>query len=99
MSVGFLSWDLYEYPLLQSTTKHSWAVKTAVQLEKPRYVVFALQTGKRNVPTSDASVFDHCKLANVKLYLNSEFYPYDDTNVDIDGGKIAIFYDMYAKFR
>ncbi|XP_018300700.1 uncharacterized protein, partial [Mycetomoellerius zeteki] len=24
LSVGFRSWDLYEFPLLQSTTKHSW---------------------------------------------------------------------------
>jgi len=45
LSMSFRSWDLYEYPLLQSTTKHSWAVKTATQLEKPRYVIFALQTG------------------------------------------------------
>ncbi|XP_024870068.1 uncharacterized protein LOC112453512, partial [Temnothorax curvispinosus] len=44
LSMGFRSWDLYEYPLLQNTTKHSWAIKIATQLEKPRYVVFALQT-------------------------------------------------------
>ena len=47
LSMGFRSWDLYEYPLLQSTTKHSWAVKAATQLEKPRYVFHALQTKKR----------------------------------------------------
>ncbi|KYM94373.1 hypothetical protein ALC62_15000 [Cyphomyrmex costatus] len=29
LSMSFRSWDLYEYPLLQSTTKHTWAVKTA----------------------------------------------------------------------
>ncbi|XP_018368245.1 PREDICTED: matrix metalloproteinase-14-like [Trachymyrmex cornetzi] len=34
----FRSWDLYEFPQLQSTTKHSWAVKTTSQLEKPRYL-------------------------------------------------------------
>ena len=26
LSMSFRSWDLYEYPLLQNTTKHSWAV-------------------------------------------------------------------------
>ncbi|XP_011858672.1 PREDICTED: uncharacterized protein LOC105556200 [Vollenhovia emeryi] len=99
LSVGFRSWDLYEFPLLQSTTKHSWAVKTTAQLEKPRYVIFALQTGRRNVLTSDSSTFDHCKLTNVKLYLNSDFYPYDDMNLDIDNNKSALLYDMYAKFQ
>ena len=39
LSMAFRSWDLYEFPLLQSTTKHSWSIKTASQLEKPRYVI------------------------------------------------------------
>ncbi|XP_024868963.1 uncharacterized protein LOC112452793, partial [Temnothorax curvispinosus] len=82
LSVSFRSWDLYEYPMLQSTTKHSWAVKTATQLEKPRYVIFALQTGRKNIMSQNVSVFDDCNLTNVKLYLNSEFYPYDDMNLD-----------------
>ncbi|XP_011877608.1 PREDICTED: uncharacterized protein LOC105567377, partial [Vollenhovia emeryi] len=44
LNMCFRSWDLYEFPLLQQTTKHSWAIKTATQLEKPRYVIFVLQT-------------------------------------------------------
>ncbi|XP_025267665.1 uncharacterized protein LOC112639054 [Camponotus floridanus] len=99
LSAPFRSWDLYEFPLLQSTTKHSWAVKAATQLEKPRYVIFALQTGKKNVLSQDASRFDACNLTNVKLYLNSDFYPYDDMNLDFDKNKIAVLYDAYARFR
>ncbi|XP_076627729.1 uncharacterized protein LOC143344960 [Colletes latitarsis] len=99
LSISFRSWDLYEYPLLQSMTKHSWAVKTAVQLEKPRYVVFALQTARKNVMTEDATRFDHCKLTNVKLFLNSEFYPYDDMNLDFDKNRHAILFNMYTHFR
>ncbi|XP_026830912.1 uncharacterized protein LOC113563446 [Ooceraea biroi] len=60
LTMGFRSWDLYEYPLLQSTTKHSWAIKTATQLEKPRYVIFALQTGRKNVMSEDVTIFDDC---------------------------------------
>ena len=48
LSMAFRSWDLYEFSLLQSTTKHSWVIKTATQLEKPRYVIFAMQTGRKN---------------------------------------------------
>jgi len=47
-------------------------------------------------------VFDNCNLINVKLYLNSEFYPYDDLNVDFgktDKNRYAILFDMYARFR
>ncbi|XP_011647396.1 uncharacterized protein LOC105433685 [Pogonomyrmex barbatus] len=99
LSIGFRSWDLYEFPLLQSTTKHSWAVKATTQLEKPRYMIFALQTGRKNVPSEDVSKFDVCKLTNVKLYLNSEFYPYDDMNLHFKRNKFAVLYDMYLKFR
>ncbi|KYN13283.1 hypothetical protein ALC57_14532 [Trachymyrmex cornetzi] len=99
LSVCFRSWDLYEFPLLQSTTKHSWAVKTTSQLEKPRYVIFALQTGKRNVTSKNGSQFDICNLTNVKLFLNSDFYPYDDMNLDFEHKKYAILYDMYVKFQ
>ncbi|KYM97799.1 PREDICTED: uncharacterized protein LOC108778131 [Cyphomyrmex costatus] len=97
LSMAFRSWDLYEYPLLQATTKHSWAIKTASQLEKPRYVIFALQTDRKKM-SEDTSQFDDCKLPNVKLYLNSECYPYDDLNPDFTKNKWAILYDMYARF-
>ncbi|XP_025263571.1 uncharacterized protein LOC112637649 [Camponotus floridanus] len=98
LSAPFRSWDLYKFPLLQST-KHSWAVKAATHLKKPRYVIFALQTGRKNVLSQDACRFDACNLINVKLYLNSDFYPYDDMNLDFDKNKIAVLYDAYARFR
>ncbi|XP_018393221.1 PREDICTED: uncharacterized protein LOC108772226 [Cyphomyrmex costatus] len=99
LSMSFRSWDLYEYPLLPSTTKHSWAIKTTTQLEKPRYVIFALQTDRKNNMTKYSNYFDNCKLTNVKLYLNSDFFPYDDLNLDWDKRKNAILYDMFVRFR
>lgn len=68
------------------------------QLEKPRYVVFALQTDRKNAVNKKMAQFDHCKLINVKLYLNSECYPYDDMNLDFEKGRWAILYDAYARF-
>ncbi|XP_018403529.1 PREDICTED: uncharacterized protein LOC108780350 [Cyphomyrmex costatus] len=89
----------WRMPHVMSTTKHTWAVKTATQLEKPRYVIFTLQTGRKNIMSQDASVFGDCKLSNVKLYLNSEFYPYGDLNLDFDQKRYALLFDMYARFR
>ncbi|RLU25778.1 hypothetical protein DMN91_001937 [Ooceraea biroi] len=87
-----------EIELLKSTTKHSWTVKAITQIEKPRYVIFALQTGRKNNITRSITRFDDCKLTNVKLYLNSEFYPYDELNLDFGKKRYAILYDMYARF-
>nr|XP_012217212.1 PREDICTED: uncharacterized protein LOC105669049 [Linepithema humile] len=99
LSMCFRSWDLYEFPMLQNTTKHFWAVKAATQLEKPRYVIFALQTGRKNVLSENVAQFNVCKLTNVRLHLNSDFCPYDDVNLDFDRNRYAILYNMYTRFR
>lgn len=95
----FRSWEMHEYPFLPVTQRHSWTIKTSSQLEKPRYVIFALQTGKRNTITANAGLFDHCKLTNVKLFLNSQSFPYDNINVLFSKERFTILYDMYAKFQ
>ncbi|KAL6417620.1 hypothetical protein ACFW04_014423 [Cataglyphis niger] len=89
--MDFRSLDFYEFPLLQGITKHSWAT----QLEKPRYVVFA---DRKNVMSEETSRFDDCRLNNVKLYLNSECYPYDDMNLAFDKNRWSILYDTYQRF-
>ncbi|XP_011883677.1 PREDICTED: uncharacterized protein LOC105570838 [Vollenhovia emeryi] len=99
LNMGLRSWDLYEFPLLQQTTKHLWAIKTATQLEKPRYVIFVLPPGRKNIMSENASKFSHCKLSNVKLYLNSDCYPYDDMNLDFDKNKWSNLYDAFLRFR
>lgn len=97
--MSFRTWDLYEYPLLQETTKHSWTVKAASYMEKPRFVIFALQTDRKNKLFGRATTFDHCNITNARLFLNSEMYPYDDMNIDFENKKFSMVYDMYARFR
>lgn len=99
LQIAFRNWDLYEYPLLPKTNKHSWSIKTTSQLEKPRYVIFCLQTNRKNKITRDCSLFDHCKISNVTLFLNSQYYPYDSLNLKFDEDKFSILYEMYVKFR
>ena len=41
--MSYRSWEFYEYPLLPSSPKHVWAVKTSNQLEKPRLIILALK--------------------------------------------------------
>ncbi|XP_070159584.1 uncharacterized protein [Polyergus mexicanus] len=50
------------------------------------------------VMSEDTSRFDDCKLTNMKLYLNSECYPYDDMNLDFDKNRWSILYDTYQRF-
>ncbi|KYN35080.1 hypothetical protein ALC56_10549, partial [Trachymyrmex septentrionalis] len=57
---------------------------------KPTLELFKVQ--------EDISRFDHCKLTNAKLYLNTKYYPYVDLNLDFDKNRCAILYDLYARF-
>lgn len=99
IKMSFRSWDLYEYPLLSTTTNHNWSVKTSNQLEKPRFIIFVLQTNRKNQRNKDYSKFDHCNLTDVKLHLNSESYPYDDMNLRFREHRYALLYSMYSKFQ
>lgn len=94
ITVAFRKWELHEYPSLPETKQLTWTIKTAAQTEKPRYVIVGLQTDRKNKLDKSASHFDFCKLYNIKLYLNSQYYPYDNLN-----GQEPILYDMYARFQ
>ncbi|XP_051168538.1 uncharacterized protein LOC127286221 [Leptopilina boulardi] len=97
--ISFRTWELYEYPLIPTTANHVWTVKTSTQLEKPRFVILGFQTNRKNVLTRNSSHFDHCKITNVKLFLNNQCYPYGNLNVDIDKKHYAVLYEMYINFQ
>lgn len=99
LNLPFRSWELYEYPELPLTTKHLWAVKTTTQLEKPRFVIVAFQTDRRNNFKKSASEFDHCNIRSIQLHLNSDVYPYENLNVNFNKNSYSILYDMYASFQ
>ncbi|XP_014296962.1 uncharacterized protein LOC106693512 [Microplitis demolitor] len=76
ISISFWVRKLYEYPLLPNTSEHIWAVTTSMQLEKPRFGILGFQTARKNDATKNASVFDHCNIRDIKLFLNSQSYAY-----------------------
>lgn len=99
IAMSFRTWELYEYPLLPETTKQNWSVKTSTQLEKPRYIILAFQTARKNTMEKSSSLFDHCDLRDVKLFLNSQSYPYGNLNIDIIHNQFSLLYDMFAYFQ
>ncbi|XP_053597687.1 uncharacterized protein LOC128668551 [Microplitis demolitor] len=99
ISISFRAWELYEYPLLPNTSKHIRAVKTSTQLETPRFVILGFQTARKNDATKNASVFDHCNIRDIKLFLNSQSYPYGNLNLNIANNQYALLCDMYINFQ
>lgn len=99
IQLAFRNWDLYEYPLLPKTTKHTWSIKTSTQIEKPRYVILGLQTNRKNDAFKDMSQFDHCDMRDVKVYLNSTYYPYDSYNTNFANHNFSLIYEQFVNFQ
>ncbi|KAK9738172.1 hypothetical protein QE152_g10042 [Popillia japonica] len=99
IQVAFRSWELQELPLVQQTTQHTWAIKTTSYVETPRFIIFGFQTDRKNSLNRDMSLFDDCELTNIKLYLNSNVFPYDNINIDFKKNQYAILYEMYSQFQ
>lgn len=99
ITMSFRSWELYEYPQLPRSSRHVWTVKTSNQLEKPRYVILGFQTDRTNKDTANASEFDHCDVTNIKLFLNSQYYPYGNMNLNWNLNQYALLYEMFANFQ
>lgn len=97
--VAFRSWETHVYPAVQQTDKHTWAIKTTTSLESPRYVILGFQTAREGNIAADMSQFDQCDIQNVRVYLNTERYPYDNLNNNFSNNRFAILYEMYAKFQ
>lgn len=97
--IPFRNWEMHEYPTLPKSKRQSWAVKTSNQIEKPRYVIVAFQTKQKNEITANAGLFKTCKLNNIKLFLNSQFFPYDNVSVEFSKARYSVLYDMYARFQ
>src|SRR5436190_7566744 len=60
VDIPFRQWELQDCPQLPQNDRQSWTVKTTSQMEKPRYVVLAFQTDRKNKIDKDMSCFDTC---------------------------------------
>ncbi|KAL0883968.1 hypothetical protein ABMA27_016021 [Loxostege sticticalis] len=95
----FRNWDIYEYPLLPKTRKHTWSIKTSSQVEKPRFVIIALQTNRKHNSQISMAEFDHCQVRDVRVFLNSSYYPYEGLNISFSEDKFTLLYEQYARFQ
>ncbi|XP_050516367.1 uncharacterized protein LOC126891229 [Diabrotica virgifera virgifera] len=88
LPIKFRSWQMIEYP-----------VRTSTKMETPRHIIVAFQNNRKSKLTKDMSKFDHCNLKNIKVFLNSERYPYNDLQIDFKTNRFAKLYEMFANFQ
>lgn len=99
IQLTYRSWEIYEHPSLPENDKNIWSVKTSSQINTPRYIIIGFQTNRNNQIKADKSIFDHCQISDLKVFLNSVCYPYESLNLDFDKNQYAVLYDMYTRFQ
>ncbi|KAJ8912764.1 hypothetical protein NQ315_016721 [Exocentrus adspersus] len=100
IKVPYRMWDLYELPKLRETSSDIWAIKTSTSLERPRYVIIGFQSIDNCDNTEkDASVFMNADVSDIRLYLNSDVYPYERWNMDFTKKLSAPAYYAYINFQ
>ncbi len=80
-------------------TSFEWRLSVKTGSEKPRYVIVAFQTGKENDQDQNPSIFDHCNVQSMNVYLNSTPYPQTDYDLDIVQNRFARLFSDVSKFR
>lgn len=81
------------------STNFDWRLTVKAGAEKPRYVVVAFQTGKENDQDQNPSIFDHCNVQSMAVFLNNIQYPRTDYDLDISQNRFARVFGDLSKFR
>lgn len=84
---------LLEMSLLPTSERQSWTIKTSSPLEKPRFVIVAFQTARKD-DLAKHDMIDKCNIKEVKLYLRSQQYPFDSFRADL-----ALMYEDNARIQ
>lgn len=85
INCAFRNWELCEFPNIPPAKKISWMVKTCSRVEKPRCLIIAfLKKPTSTLTDGAASNYDACSLTNVKAFINSVEYPYENYNESFD---------------
>lgn len=96
--VPYRSWELHEMPQVPQATKTIWTVKSTSQANKPRFVLVTFQTN-RNIVSNPSAKYDNCGVSDVKLFLNSECYPYDNFNTNFTTGAIQEAFHTFIEIQ
>lgn len=59
--------------------------------------IYSSQTDKKPNKSKRSYVFDNCNIT--KLFLNSQYFPYDSFNLKFDKDKYSVLYEIFANIR
>ena len=80
------------------STSFTWRLSVKASPERTSYVIIAFQTDKGGKQDENPAIFDHCKVKNMYIMLNSTRYPAMDFNADFTTNKLSRLYKEVSNF-
>ena len=80
------------------TKPTAWRLGVSSAPEKHRWVLVGLQTDKNGSQVRNASIFYHCTLTNMQVWLNHSRYPSLDMATDFTKQQFARVYKSFYDF-
>ena len=83
---------------VDQTTNFTWRLGFKTSPERPRYIIIGFQSGKSGDQTKNPAIFDHIKVKNAYLMLNTDRYPEVDYEISFPNMDISSIYAAAATF-
>ncbi|XP_045466136.1 uncharacterized protein LOC123674982 [Harmonia axyridis] len=95
----FRKWEIHELPnLTTNSLTEIWTVKTTSIIDYPRFIICCFQTKKKNISTEDPTLFDNIDVSDVRLLLNGEFIPQENSRLNFKKNDYGEAYYNYTEF-
>lgn len=68
---------------LPRSTSFDWRLSVKADVEKPRYIIAAFQINVDGDQETNSSMFDHCDVQSLNVFLNSTKYRLFDYDINV----------------
>jgi hypothetical protein len=99
LSFHFNHWQCIEQKNITGKTYSFDITNIYRNIYNPKFIIVGFQKGRLNDQQYDTSIFDHMHVKNIRVKLNGHYYPDELLNLDIDGEKYRIIYQMYQDYK
>jgi hypothetical protein len=70
----------------------SWTLPSMSANNFPKYIIVGFQTDRRNSQTKNSSVFNHCNVTSIRVWLNTSSYPVVDYKLSFPNNQFSRAY-------
>ena len=99
IEMQFRAFKLFVFPKLPRTTSLYWQVQNFSLTNRPIFIIVAFSNNRANDLKKDNTHFDHLKLKNMKIFLNSQSLPYESQSFNFQNSKCSEAYKAFLDFR